>query len=188
MAEKRGKGNLGKWLRRGAAAALVLLLMAVIYVAVVLLQPPGETDKGSFVVQEEDEKVTRMQAAQMNDAAGLAALFGAPLPFLPGEPAAGQGTNASYDGETARVATLTCGGLTISGVRPAKAAPLLLRGELSVSLRSDLTVLNLPAVLASRGNARCVYVSDETAAYAIYSQALEEDAFFSALKQLSWTN
>ena len=76
--------------------------------------------------------------------------------------------------------------LSLSAVQPATAAPLLLHGDLDVELRSDLTVLNLPAVLASRGNARCLYFSDEAAAYALYAPDAAEDVFLSLIPRLSW--
>ena len=63
---------------------------------------------------------------------------------------------------------------------------VLLHGDLDVELRSDLTVLNLPAVLASRGNARCLYFSDEAAAYALYAPDAAEDVFLSLIPRLSW--
>lgn len=182
------KSKFGKLVRRLLVIALVFLLMSLIYVGAVLLQLPGNADEGSFVVEEENAPITRMQAAQMNDAQALAGLFGAPLPMLPGVTPEGQGGNATHDGANVRVAALRYEGLTVTAVRPASAAPLLLHGDLSVSLRSDLTVLNLPAVLANKGDRQCVYLTGENAAYSIYAPQATEEEFLSVLRRLVWAN
>ena len=165
-----------------------VLLMGVVYLAAVVVQSPTDGLAGSFVVEEEEEIITRMQPAQMDDPQSLAALFGAPLPMLPALAPQGQAGNTTHDGKNVRVAALQYEGLAITAVRPASAAPLLLRGELSVSLRSDLTVLNHPAVLASRNGAHCVYFSNESAAYSIYTPQADEEAFLAVLKRLIWAN
>ncbi|MBR5109225.1 MAG: hypothetical protein IK099_03435 [Clostridia bacterium] len=158
-----------------------LLLMGVVYVAAILLQMPDEEANAPST------PLTRMQPAAMNDAQALAALFGAPLPCLPGYAMAGSGTNADYEGSVARVATLQYSGVTITAVRPAAAAPLLLRKELSVEMQSGLSVLNLPALSASKGNARCVYLSGADAAYAVYAPQAAQEDFLSMLEKLAWT-
>ena len=173
-----------KILKRIGGGLAALVLMGLVYVAAVLIQSPADALEGSFVVQEEYEPVTRMQPVSTDDAQALVQLFGAPLPFLPGYTPVCEGTNAVYDGQTVRVATVRYDGLVISAVRPASAAPLLLRPELSVSLRSDLTVLNLPAVLSGKGNTRCVSFSNESAAYTIYAPNAEEEAFLSLLERI----
>ena len=184
MAEKtrNGKGAVGRiFLVLG-----VVLLMAIVDVSVILLQiPEDETD--NYVVVEEPEPITRMQPATMNDARALAGLFGATLPYLPGYAMRGQGDNASYEGSVARIATLQYSGVTISAVRPASAAPLLLHEDLSVQLRNGLSVLNLPAVLAEKGSARCVYFSSADAAYTVYAPQAGEQDFFDMLDNLQWT-
>ena len=162
-----------------------LLLMAVAYVSAILLQVPEE--EAEAYAAEDQTPLTRMQPAAMNDAQALAELFGAPLPYLSGYAMTGNGTNADYEGTVARVATLQYSGVTVTAVRPASAAPLLLRGDLSVDLRSDLSVLNLPALLASKGNARCVYLSGTEAAYAVYAPQAAEEDFLSMLEKLEWT-
>lgn len=183
--EKRKKPK-NKWVQRALSLLLSLFMMALVYCAAVLLQSPADTREGSFVVQDEQEPVTRMQAAAMNDAHALAQLFGAPLPMFPDIAVNGQSGNTTHDGQTVRIVTMQYDDLQITAVRPASAAPLLLRDGLSVSLRSDLTVLNLPAVLSSRGGAHCVYLSNESASYSLYIPNAGEDAFLSLLGRLSW--
>ena len=186
MPEKQGKGN--RVFKTVFAVIGSVLLMGAVYLAAVLIQSPVDGLAGSFVVEDEEEIVTRIQPAQIDDAQSLASLFGAPLPVVPSLLIRGQAGNTTHDGQNVRVATLQYEGLVVTAVRPASAAPLLLRGELSVSLKSDLTVLNHPAVLASRGGARCVYFSNESAAYSIYTPQADEEAFLEVLKRLTWAN
>ena len=164
----------------------VFLLMSIIYVSAILLQSPMDERADSYVVKEEPEAVTRMQPAAMNDANELARMFGAPLPYLPGYAMTGEGTNANYEGAVARLATMRYSGITVSAVRPAAAASLLLHGELSVAMQNDLTILHLPAMLAEKGQALCVYFSSNEASYAIYAPQAEKETFLSLLGQLEW--
>lgn len=164
-----------------------LLLMGVLYVAAILLQLPEDGTANPYLTTER-ESLPRMQSASMNSADALAQLFGAALPYLPGYAMAGQGTNVDYEGANARLVTLQYSGVTISAVRPAAAAPLLLHGDLSIQLKDDLSVLHLPAVLAEKGNARCVYLSSTEAAYSVYAPQAGEADYFSMLELLEWTN
>ena len=164
MPEKQDKGRGKKTLKTVFAVIGAVLAMAVIYLAAVMLQTPTDGAVGSFVVEDEPEIVTRMQPAQFDDAQSLAVQFGATLPVVPSLLIRGQAGNTTHDGQNVRVATVQYEGLVITAVRPASAAPLLLRSELSVSLVSDLTVLNHPAVLATKGGAKCVYFTGESAA------------------------
>ena len=186
MAENKEKSKLRRLLGGLGGFALTLILAAVIYLAAVLLQTPGAQEEASFVVREEPETVTRMQSASMQDARALAQLFESPLPALPNAVPNGQAVNTRHDGQTVRKVTLDYGSLVINAVRPASAAPLLLRGELDLSLRSDLTVLNLPATLACRDGAWCLYFSDETAAYSLYAPKAEEAEFLSLPASIQW--
>ena len=189
MAEQTVKNPKSKAriiLGKAVTFLLTLLLIGAVYVAAVLLQSPGDNETASYVVQEEKEPVTRMQSATVNSAQQLASLFGAPLPALPGYAVTGRGGNTSHDGETVRIASLQYSGLTVTAVRPASAAPLLLKSDLSVSMRGDLTLLNLPAMLANKGSAFCLYASSEDAAYAIYAPNAQEEDFMALLGAFQW--
>lgn len=180
-----GKGKF-KGMARGFFSLLGALgMVALIGLGAVLLEIPEKDAENEWVVEEEKMPVTPMQAANMGDVQALAQLFGAPLPALPGYTPAGEARNVSYDGKCARRVVLAYQGFEVWAVRPAEAAPLLLHEELNVQLRSDLTVMNLPATLASRGNACCAYFSDGTAAYAIYAPAAEEAEFLSLLELIT---
>ena len=186
MAEEVRNGKCASAVGRIFLVLGVLLLMAVVYVSAILLQIP-EDETTQFTASAEPETVARMQPAAMNNAQALSELFGAPLPCLPGYVMRGQGDNANYEGSVARIATLQYSGVTIAAVRPSSAAPLLLHGDLAVSLRGDLSVLNLPAMLAETGSARCVYFSSADAAYSVYAPQAQEQDFFNMLSNLQWT-
>ena len=162
-----------------------LLLMGIVYVSAIMLQS-ADADDTAFVVKEEPEEVTRIQPASSSDAAAIARLFGAPLPYLPGYAMNGQVLNADYERSPARIVSMQYGGVTVSSVRPAAAAPLLLRNEMSVSSRSDLVCLNAPAMLAKKGEAKCVYFSGSEAAYSIYAPKAGTEEFEALLGQLQW--
>lgn len=183
MADKKTGRNIA-----GKLGGLLLALVAAgaVYLAAVLLHSPSVTEKVVSPAPTAAPPVARMQAATMDDPAALARMFENRLPMLPGYKLNGQGVNTTYDGATARLVTLNYNGLTLSAVRPAAAAPLLLHGELDLSLRSDLTVLNLPAVLAAKGQAMCLYFSDENAAYSLYAPQVEEETFLGLLPHLNW--
>lgn len=186
MPEKQGKGRRKGIMKKVFAVIGTLLAMAVIYLVAVMLHNPADSKAGSFVVEDEAETISRMQPAQIDNAENLAAQFGAPLPVVPSLKVRGQAGNTTHDGRNVRVATLQYDGLVITAVRPASAAPLLLRSELSVSMVSSLTVLNHPAVLATKGGAKCVYFSNESAAYSVYTPQAEEEAFMEVLKRMTW--
>ena len=112
-------------------------------------------------------------------------MLGAPLPQFSGHTPAGEARNTRHDGQTVRQVTLTYPGLVITAVRPASAAPLLLRNELSIQSRSDLTVMNLPATLAGKGSSHCLYFSSEFAAYSLYAPNATEEEFLSLLRQIT---
>lgn len=186
MAEPKKETEARGFFRLILRALLGLLGMAAFFVAAVLLKAPGDSFGESYVVVEDPVPVTRMQSASMNDPKGLAQLFGAPLPALPGYAVSGEGGNATHDGQVARVAALYYEGLIISAVQPASAAPLLLRDELDVALLGDLAVLGQPAALARKGDAYCVYFSTPAAAYSVYAPHAEREDFYAALGRLSW--
>jgi len=180
-----GKGKGKRFFSALGGLILVLIAAGVIYLTVVLLQPPGDDGRDTYAAATR-APVTRMQAAQMDDAKQLARMYEGRLPAVPSLTPRGRGENKTHDGSAARLVTLFYNGVTISAVQPASAAPLLLHGEMDISTRSDLTALNLPAVLASRGSAYCLYFSDEDAAYSVYAPKATEEEFLSLIDRLQW--
>jgi len=170
---------------KGLLLAIVsLLLCGVIYVAVTLLESPEVMPEASYRVQETDESLSPLQAGSSQDAAALRAHFGAPLPYFPGAVPAGEIRNVSHDGKNAYQVTLRYQGATITAVRPASAAPLLLQADYAVSLRSDITAVNLPGVLATNDGQYCLYFSSDLAAHCLNAPARDAAVFLQLAEEM----
>lgn len=165
----------------GALGAL--LLMVILYVGIVLIDRPDADEQGMYAVTEEE--ITPLQAAQFTDASLLARSFGVEIPCLRDVPMRGTARNAAYDGKMARMVTLDYNGLTITAVRPADAAPLLLREKLSLSADQAYTLLGIPASLATRGDERCLYLITSSAAYSVYAPAMSGEDFLAVAGRLT---
>lgn len=185
MAGNTGGKGMKRLLSGVLSLFLALVAIAAVWLGAVLIKNPAGEKQDSFVVEEEQTPVTPLQAASSTDAAELARRFGAFLPVLPGAAFSGEARNAEHDGQAVRMVVLRYDGVEVRAVRPVSAAPLLLHGELSVDLRSDLSVLNLPAVLAHRENAYCLYFSNDAAAYAVYAPNAPKEDFLALIGRLS---
>ncbi|MBQ4076014.1 MAG: hypothetical protein IJD39_12545, partial [Clostridia bacterium] len=89
MAQQNEKNSLLMRIKRLfsglTSLILALILVAVIYVAAVLLHAPEGHEQNAWVVEEEENAVTPLQAASSSDVQSLARLFGAPLPAYSGQ-------------------------------------------------------------------------------------------------------
>lgn len=184
MVEKR-KNKFRRFFSGLVSVIMALILIGLIYLAAVLLETPDAEPETAWIVEEEKAEIPYMQAATISDIQALSRHFGAPLPDFSGHSMKGEAWTASHDGQTVRRVAMQYDAFLIEAVRPASAAPMLLREELSVSLRSDLTVMHLPAVLASEKGACCAYFSNEWAAYAIYAPAASEEDFLALLERIT---
>lgn len=183
--ETSKKGNkLSRGIRGLIFGITALLIAAVLYVGAVLLESPEARQDDSWAVVDDEEIVSPLQAASMNDVSALARHFGAPLPAFPGVIPQGEARNVIHDGKTVRKVTLKYNGVEITALRPASAAPLLLQSDLSISLRSNITAVNLPAVLAEGKGRYCLYFSSNQAAYSLSAPAESTEAFLQLAQQL----
>lgn len=180
--EKNKMSRLFKGMLRGL---MVLLLAGLVYIGVVLLETPEARQDDNWAVLEEEEPVSPLQAATSSDVHSLARLFGAPLPAFSGISPRGEARNVTHDGKTVRQITLQYDGAVITALRPASAAPLLLQEDLSLSLISDLSVANMPAVLAEKDGRFCLYFSSNQAAYSITGRASDAEDFLRLIRQVT---
>ena len=165
-----GKKHKFRFGRAVLRVLTVLVLLAASYAALILLTKTPEKPSDA----QPTEPVTALQPGSTSDIQTLTRLFGAPLPVLPGAALQGSAENVQYEGQTVRKVTMTYSGFQVTAVRPADAAPLLLRPELSLEIRDGIAVAQWEATLAHRGTAWCLYFSDENAAYAVFVPNTDE--------------
>ncbi len=165
---------------------LAILGLFCLY-AVMAIRPSD----GSGVQLTEVEAPAPAQLAPTADLSALARAFEHVFPYLPDQPVSGRITTEQLEGRNARVLTLSYPDLTVTCVWPASAAPLLLRPELTLySLWADdryrYSLLSMPCVYAEADSARCLYFSDESAAYRVDTSQLARDAFLAEAQRLTW--
>jgi hypothetical protein len=156
----------------------VLLVAAVFVVLAVMAEKPAADKQVEAFAVTDEEPLLNIPATDTDDVSALSHVFGEKLAVFPDAAVRGAVRNASYQGATARVATLAYENAVVTCVRPAAAAPLLLRDDLDVSVRTDLSILSMPAAYAEHGNARCLYFSGDGAAYSLYAPDLSQEDFF----------
>lgn len=157
---------------------------AVCFVAVLMLS--GQFEDGR--TQPPAQGAAPLQAGQTVDFAALQDAFGASLPCLPGQPMQGLLSNVHYNGHNVRRAVQQYEGFTITALQPSFAAPLLMQGQLSLSLEGELTVAGLPAALAEGENEYCFYFSTEEAAYSLHAAGIDKENFLSLAALIAFPN
>lgn len=173
---------------RGALLAFgVLVIAAVIYIGAVMLESPDRLAEDGLL--EEYDPVTPLQAGQTTTPETLAKMFGGMLPAIRNASMNGVTENMVYEGMTVRRADQYYSGVTVTAVSPADASPLLNYGALSVDAGTEnLLCLGCKAMLAQKGDARCVYFTKGNTAYAVYAPQASKDDFFALLERLYEVN
>ena len=165
---------------------LAVLLIFGLY-AVIAIRP-GDSGGACLLEAEEPGVVMTLNSADLSE---LGRQFDHPFPVLPDAGVYGRVSTQRLEGKNARLLTLDYAQATLSGVWPATAAPLLLVPDLTViSLYTEdryrFSVLSMPAVYAERDNVRCLYFSDESAAYRLYTETLPREEFLALAQRLRW--
>ncbi len=171
-------------MKRFLTVVAVLLCIAIAYLAAAMLDDPDTAGDEQWLVGGEQVELPAISAQTSDDARLLARAFGASVPVFSGARlVSGEVRQARWTGGRAYVLTqqMEISGLpfTLSCVRPADAAPLLLRDELALRVAGGgLSVLSMPcAVAGGADGALCLYFASEDAAYSLYSEQMEETAF-----------
>lgn len=154
------------------------LVAAVLAVLAIVAAPPEEVRRANAYAVAEFEQLPAIPATDATQMPLLTRVFGHRLYFVNGMGLSGTVRNDSFEGKMARVATIHFGEATLYAVRPAIAAPLILQAGLDLSLNDNLVVAGLPAMYAQSGDARCLYFSDDAAAYAFYAPQMAQTQFF----------
>lgn len=169
---------------------IALLLIGIYGLYTILAVRPSDS---APIILTETEEIPYVHAEESADYSTLSRLFDHPFPLLPRAAFIGSIRTTRYDDRNARVLVLQYSQLTLTCVQPASAAPMLLRDGLIVkSLWSDqqrrYSILSMPVVYAENGSARCIYFSDESAAYSLYTPSLPLNEFLAAAGSLKWNN
>lgn len=170
-------------IRKIITALAALLLCTAFYVLAVLADPVREKDNSKWLVKENTEinTVSRAESANQSELAGL---LGVAVPRLPGD-GQGQVEDASYRGIRARLYSYRTDRGTVSAVRPADAAPLLLQNRYSLTGQS-VALLGMQAALATSGTSRCLYFAGDDAAYCLTADGMSEDDFLLLAGELAF--
>ena len=165
---------------------LVVLGVFCLY-AVIAIRPPEGGATRLTEVEEPDVIMTHEGA----DLGQLSRLFDHAFPVMPDAGAYGKVSTRRLEGRNARLLELDYAQMSISCVWPANAAPLLLVPDLTLmSLYSEeryrFSILSMPAIYAEKDGRRCLYFSDESAAYRMYTDTLSRNEFLIAAQRLAW--
>ncbi len=165
-----------------------LIILGVFCLYAVIAIRPSESGGARLLEAEEPGVVLTTESA---DLAQLSRMFDHAFPVMSGMGAYGKVSTRTFEGKNARLLTLDYAQVSLSCVWPATAAPLLLEPDLTVmSLYTEdryrFSVLSMPAVYAEKGSRRCLYFSDESAAYRLYTDSMDRDAFLNLSQRLQW--
>ena len=175
-------------MKKVLAFLFFLIVLAVFCLYAVIAIRPSESGSTRLLEAEEPDVIRTVESA---DLAQLSRLFDHAFPVLPDAGAYGTVGTERIEGRNARMLKLEFAGMTLSCVWPATAAPLLLKPDLTVmSLYTEdryrFSVLSMPAIYAEKGAERCLYFSDESAAYRLYTDSMGRDEFLAAAQRLTW--
>ena len=170
-------------------AFLIFLIVLGIFClyAVIAIRPP-ESGATRLTEAEEPDVVRTLESADLSQ---LSRLFDHAFPVLPEAGAYGRISTERQEDKNARLLMLDYSRMTLSCVWPANAAPLLLVPDLTVmSLYTEdryrFSVLSMPAIYAEKDSRRCLYFSDESAAYRLYTDSMPRDEFLNTAQRLQW--
>lgn len=160
----------------------LLLAAAICYLSILMIS--GQFSESRSLP--EADGIAPLQAGQSADIAALQEAFGAPLPWLEGYRFQGQAANVTFNGLNVRKITQLYEGFTLTSLRPAFASPLLLHGDLALSMETDFTVAGLPAALASKGTSHCLYFQTDDAAYSLYAENASRESFLALAERIAF--
>ena len=173
---------------------LILFVLTAAFVILIslLIVKPGTKDAPAAAAVQADfpDPVSPLSTG---NAQALARAFSHPLPALPSQSFQGEIRSVPFEGKNALMVTLQYPAFTLTCVQPALAAPLLLKEGLTpTSVRIDNTdgfsVLSMPAIYLKSDTAHCFYFSDESAAYALYTDQTDLSTLVYFASALRWVN
>lgn len=154
-----------RWSKRLLALLLSLAAVALFYVFAVMMEDKENRPSNQFIVEAARAPLERMDSLQSQDGRLLAERFGVPLP-LPAGFLGGEVRDLTWHAYLARTVTLRGESATVTGIRPAAAAPAILPGK-AVFLASDKALLGYPLTQADTGNGMVYALVTPEAAFLI---------------------
>ncbi len=162
---------------------LSLLLIAVFYIYALLSEDEDARQSSPWMVTEEKAPLESIGTFTSKDAPALARAMGGAAP-LPAELSAGSVEDGSYHGYRTRLLHASAPGLSVRGVRPLSASPLVRTA--SVTYRpSGAALLGYPLIIAKDDSGFYYYMATEEAAYEIRTQAQDEQESLALLSTLT---
>ena len=162
-------------MRKIIPALGLILLMALFFVGLVL------TGDQSGAGRQKAESQPAVGIAQGNDLDTLMGVFGCPVPYG-SKTGAGRVEDAEIGTLRARLLTWQGDdGLITQAVIPVQAASLLRRDGFPLDENNLWTLGGLTLMLATDGSGVCAYYRTEDAAYSLFKDNTDTDAFLSHL-------
>lgn len=153
---------------------LSLLLVGVFYVYALLSEDEEVRQSSPWMVAEEKAPLQPMDTLTSQRGEDLARAMGAAAP-LPQTLSAGSVEDGSYHGYRVRLLHASAPGISVRGVRPLSASPLVRTDTVSYK-PSGAALLGYPVIIAQDAGGFYYYLATEDAAFEIRTQAQDEQA------------
>ena len=181
----------GKWIGSLLLFAVCALFFSLI--ALLIVKPGAKTSPASAASAVQAEFPDPVPSLSTGNARALSQLFSLPLPAAPGQTFEGEIRSVPYEGNTALLVTMEYPAFTVSCVQPALASPLLLSPGLTpASVRIDdrdgFSILSMPSIYLKGENRHCFCFSDDSAAYAVYTDRTDLSNLVAFASALRWVN
>ena len=156
-----------------ASLILALILMSAFYLYALLREDEETKGTERWIVAAVDRDFKAQGTITSLDPAALASAMGLAVPLMP-QPQQGEVKDADYHGYYVRLIYASDGEMTVRGVRPASAAPMLRDKDL-IFLQSEKTLMNYPLLKAQKDGQNYYFLSTESAAFVIQGNIMTPD-------------
>ena len=183
-----------KW-GRLLGVLLLFLVCALFFCLITLLivKPGAKNSAVTSASAVQAEFPDPVPSLSTGNALALAQAFSHPIPAFQGQAFQGEIRSVAFEGKTALMVTMDYPSFTLTCVQPALASPLLLKSGLTpASVRIDdqdgFSILSMPAIYLKGENAHCFCFSDDSAAYALYTDRTDLSSLVTFASSLRWVN
>lgn len=163
-----------------------IVLLASFYVYAVLMEDENAREAPQWMVEETQPPIGPIDTLLSQDANRLASTMGTAVP-LPRTLKEGKVESSRYHGYTVRLLTAKSDTLSVRGVRPLSAAPLIRKDNLVFSSSKE-ALFGYPVMIAQNGTSVYYYFATENAAFEISVAATTKEEAASLLSTLAIVN